>query len=42
VYHCIRIPSDQTPRIQEGHILTGHTLCELVEEAFFEKSRLQI
>ena len=38
VDHCIRIPSDQTPRIQEGHILTGHTLCELVEEAFFEKT----
>jgi len=36
VHHCIRIPSDQTPRIQEGHILAGHTLCELVEEAFFE------
>lgn len=33
--HCIRIPSDHTPRIQEAHILTGHILCELIEEALF-------
>src|SRR5580693_4698887 len=32
VDHCICIPSDQTPRIQEAHILTGHILCELLEE----------
>ncbi len=38
VDHCIRIPSDQTPRIQEAHILTGHILCELIEETLFEKS----
>jgi D-sedoheptulose 7-phosphate isomerase len=35
VDHCIRIPSDQTPRIQEAHILTGHILCEMIEEALF-------
>jgi len=35
---CIKIPSDQTPRIQEAHILTGHTLCELIEESLFEKN----
>jgi D-sedoheptulose 7-phosphate isomerase len=38
VDHCISIPSDQTPRIQEGHILTGHILCELIEETMFEHS----
>jgi len=38
VDHCICIPSDHAPRIQEAHILTGHILCELVEEALFEKS----
>jgi D-sedoheptulose 7-phosphate isomerase len=38
VDHCICIPSDQTPRIQEAHILTGHILCELVEETLFEKN----
>jgi D-sedoheptulose 7-phosphate isomerase len=32
VDHCIRVPSDQTPRIQEAHILTGHILCELIDD----------
>jgi D-sedoheptulose 7-phosphate isomerase len=35
VDHCICIPSDQTPRIQEAHILTGHILCELIDEELF-------
>ncbi len=38
VDHCICIPSDQTPRIQEAHILTGHILCERIEETLFEQS----
>jgi D-sedoheptulose 7-phosphate isomerase len=29
---CIRFPSDDTPRIQEGHTLIGHILCEIVED----------
>ena len=33
--HCITIPSHATPRIQEGHILVGHILCELVERVLF-------
>ncbi|MBZ5654295.1 MAG: D-sedoheptulose 7-phosphate isomerase [Acidobacteriia bacterium] len=33
--HCIRIPSDETPRIQEAHILTGHILAEIVETELF-------
>jgi len=37
VNHCISIPSDQTPRIQEAHILTGHLLCELIDEELFGK-----
>ena len=32
---CIAVPSDCTPRIQEVHILVGHTLCDLVERALF-------
>ena len=28
----IHIPSKETPRIQECHILTGHIICEIVEE----------
>jgi D-sedoheptulose 7-phosphate isomerase len=31
----IHIPSEETPRIQECHILTGHIICELVESALF-------
>ena len=30
---CLRVPSDQTPRIQEGYMLVAHTVCELVERA---------
>ena len=29
---CLRIPSTSTPRIQECHILVGHTVCQLLEE----------
>lgn len=32
---CICIPSSNTPRIQEGHMLIGHTVCELVESIMF-------
>jgi D-sedoheptulose 7-phosphate isomerase len=28
---CLRMPSDDVPRIQEGHILVGHILCEIAE-----------
>lgn len=31
----INIPSTDTPRIQESHILVGHIICELVEENLF-------
>ena len=32
---CIRVPSDNTQRIQEAHILIGHILCDAVEKALF-------
>ena len=28
------VPSENTPRIQEMHILLGHTMCHIVDEAF--------
>lgn len=31
----IRVPSADTPRIQESHILIGHIICELVESNLF-------
>ncbi len=30
----IIVPSNDTPRIQEMHILIGHTLCQAVDDAF--------
>jgi D-sedoheptulose 7-phosphate isomerase len=30
------IPSKDTPRIQESHILLGHIVCELVEKEYFK------
>lgn len=35
--YLINIPSRTTPRIQEGHMLLGHLLCELIEEKIFPK-----
>lgn len=29
------IPSKNTPRIQESHIMLGHIICQLVEERYF-------
>ncbi len=31
----VNMPSENTPRIQEAHILTGHIICELVEKKIF-------
>jgi D-sedoheptulose 7-phosphate isomerase len=33
--HLINVPSRDTARIQEAHILVGHILCELIEESVF-------
>ena len=33
--HLINIPSTDTPRIQESHIMVGHIICQLVEEKIF-------
>lgn len=32
---CIKVPSNDTPRIQEAHITIGHIICQLVEEGLF-------
>ncbi|MCR4966111.1 MAG: D-sedoheptulose 7-phosphate isomerase [Bacteroidales bacterium] len=32
---CLNVPSTDTPRIQESHILIGHIICELVETELF-------
>ena len=33
--YLINVPSTDTPRIQESHILLGHIICQLVEEKYF-------
>lgn len=33
----IKVPSSDTPRIQEAHIMLGHIICELVENQLFGK-----
>lgn len=33
--YLINVPSKNTPRIQESHIMLGHIVCELVEEQYF-------
>lgn len=33
--YLLNIPSTDTPRIQESHIMVGHIICQLVEEQYF-------
>jgi D-sedoheptulose 7-phosphate isomerase len=35
--YIVRVPSNDTPRIQEAHILIGHIICEIVEKELFLK-----
>lgn len=35
----LAVPSAETPRIQEGHLVLGHVLCGLVERAMFPQAR---
>jgi len=36
--YLLNVPSTDTPRIQESHILLGHIICQLVEEKLFTPS----
>jgi len=36
--YLLNVPSTDTPRIQESHILIGHIICELVESRMFKKA----
>ena len=33
--YLLNVPSADTPRIQESHILMGHIICELTEKMYF-------
>jgi D-sedoheptulose 7-phosphate isomerase len=37
--YLIEIPSRNTPRIQECHMLIGHSICEIVEAVLFPRAR---
>ena len=34
---CLRMPSDETPKIQEGHELLGHLICGMIEREMFPR-----
>jgi D-sedoheptulose 7-phosphate isomerase len=36
--YLLRVPSDSTPRIQEGHIAIGHAICQIIEAQMFPRS----
>ena len=36
--YLLNVPSFDTPRIQESHIMLGHIICEMVEEQYFSPS----
>ncbi len=35
-HHTLAVPSTETPKIQEGHLVLGHILCGLIERALFK------
>jgi len=37
--YLVNVPSTDTPRIQESHIMLGHIICQLVEEQYFNIER---
>lgn len=39
--YLVNIPSTDTPRIQECHIMVGHIICQLVEERLFHSKTLK-
>jgi D-sedoheptulose 7-phosphate isomerase len=34
-HHLLEVPSAETPKIQEGHLVLGHAICDLVEHLVF-------
>jgi D-sedoheptulose 7-phosphate isomerase len=37
--YLLNVPSADTPRIQESHILLGHIVCHLLKKTFFHLQR---
>lgn len=36
---CINVPSDETPHVQESHIMIGHIICGYVEKEIFKNEK---
>ncbi|MBV9921269.1 MAG: SIS domain-containing protein [Pseudonocardia sp.] len=36
--HCLRVPTTDTPRVQEACLHLGHTICEIVEATMFPRA----
>ena len=36
--YLLEVPSSETPKIQEGHLVLGHIICGLVEEGIFKSA----
>ena len=36
--YILKVPSADTPKIQEGHLVLGHIMCGMIEEAIFGAS----
>lgn len=34
--HCLEVPSSDTPKIQEGHLVLGHIICGRIESELFD------
>jgi len=37
--HLLAVPSSETPKIQEGHLVLGHIICGLIENSIFAELR---
>jgi len=37
--YLLNVPSNDTPRIQECHIMLGHIICEIVEKTLFQHKK---
>lgn len=37
--YCVKVPSNETPRIQESHIMIGHIICAIVESKIFREEK---
>lgn len=35
--HILEVPSAETPKIQEGHLILGHTICGMIETTLFPR-----